>query len=168
MIFLESQFRILPLNSRFFSEKSITFGKLNSIPVLLKHVLSGRFLGIDPKSKKLILGGDYSDELKGLKQRTGEINRMFKEKRMQYDRVMKNVNEISKKDIPFINEYEIDLFGKVLKDDDLIKPEIESDYHKAFLLSHTFILEKISTDENLKLRNSTFFKIRTFSNKYLK
>jgi hypothetical protein len=165
-MFLESQFKIIKVSLRY-AEPHITFGKLNCIAVMFKHVVSGRFLGIDPGTRKLVLGGDYLEELPGLKSRRSEINRLFQEKQEQYRRAedLKKNEELTKKDIPYLNDYEVDLIH-ITGPGDLIKTD--SDFFTAYVLLHSFVLEKISTDDNLKLRNSTFFKIRTFANGYLK
>jgi hypothetical protein len=165
-MFLESQFKIIKVSLRY-AEPHITFGKLNCIAVMFKHVVSGRFLGIDPGTKKLVLGGDYLEELPGLKNRRSDINRLFQEKQEQYRRAedLKKNEELTKKDIPYLNDYEVDLIH-ITGPGDLVKTD--SDYFTAYVLLHSFVLEKISTDDNLKLRNSTFFKIRTFANGYLK
>jgi hypothetical protein len=165
-MFLEAQFKIIKVNLRY-AEPNITFSKLNCIPVMFKHVVSGRFLGIDPATRKLVLAGDYLQELPNLRARKSEINRLFQEKYEQYRRAedLKKNEELTKKDIPYLNDYEVDLVH-ITGSGDLIKSD--ADYFTAYVLLHSFVLEKISTDDNLKLRNSTFFKIRTFSNGYLK
>jgi hypothetical protein len=162
MVNLESQFEIIHLNMRA-RGSTITFDKFNTVKVLLKHVLSGKFLAVDPETKKLILGKDYEDEYENLK---NEKYKLESEYQSQYNAYMKikeskRYDDITKKDAPHMTQADIDFFQSHGKE----FIQSNKDYFKAYIMQRAFILEKVSSDESLHLNNSTFIKIRTFNNK---
>jgi hypothetical protein len=162
MVNLESQFEIIHLKNKA-RGTSITFDKFNTVKVLLKHVLSGKFLTVDPNTQKLVLGKDYEDEFENLKRDRSKLENDYQ---IQYNAYMrlkeaKRFEDITKKDAPNLTQADIDFFQAHGKE--LI--QTNKDYFKAYLIQRTFILEKVSSDESLNLNNSTFLKIRTCNNK---
>jgi hypothetical protein len=164
MVNLESQFEIIHLKMKA-RGTTIAFDKFNTVKVLLKHVLSGKFLAVDPDTQKLVLGKDYEDEFENLKRDKNKIESDYQAQYYSYMKLKeaKRFEDIMKKDAPNLTQADIDFFQSQGKE--LIQNN--KDYFKAYLMQRTFILEKVSSDESLNLNNSTFLKIRTYNNKCL-
>lgn len=133
--------------------------------MLFKHILSGKFLSIDPDTKKLILSNDFEHHFEDIKKNKIRIQREYYERYHSYTKLKetKKFEDINKKDNPLLTQADIDFYaghGSELFNQD-------SDYLYAYLQRHTFVLEKVSSDESLNLNNSTFLKIRSPNNKYI-
>jgi hypothetical protein len=94
-----------------------------------------------------------------------EIEKEYGERYNAYLRLKesKKFEEVTKKDSQTLTQVDIDYYqhhGKTL----FISDE---DYFLAYTMLHTFVLEKVSSDESLSLNNSSFLKIRTPTNLFL-
>src|SRR3990167_1104667 len=161
---LESQFQLLSPNLKS-SGSRIKFDKFGSTPVIIKHVLSGKFLCIDPQTQKLVLGGDFEEEYERIKSNRSKLEKDYQDRHAAYSRLResKKSDEISKRDGHNFTQREIEMFqshGSVLF-------QTEEDYFLVYVMIRTFVLEKVSSDESSSLNNSTFLRIRTFDSKHL-
>jgi hypothetical protein len=164
LINIESQFQLIHVTMRS-TGGTITFDKFNTASVLVKHVLSGKFLWLDPVTRHLALSPDFEDALDYLKNNKKEIEKEYGERYNAYLRLKesKKFEEVTKKDSQTLTQVDIDYYqhhGKTL----FISDE---DYFLAYTMLHTFVLEKVSSDESLSLNNSSFLKIRTPTNLFL-
>ena len=164
MVNLESQFQLVHINMKT-AGTTVTFDKFNSVKVLLKHVISGKFLCIDPETHKLVLGKDFQEEYDQLVKNSGKLEDAYKESYQKYMIIKeaKKFDEITKKDAPNLTQADIDFFQT--HGEKLIQSN--KDFYEAYIRQRSFILEKVSSDESIHLNNSTFLKLRTFRDTFL-
>jgi hypothetical protein len=164
MVNLESQFELVHVGMKA-RGGSISFDSFNSVKVMLKHVLSGKFLTVDPVSKLLVLGDDYEEALEGLRDARSQIEADYQAQYSQYVRLKeaKRFEEITKKDAPLLTQADIEFFQA--NGHELLQSA--ADYFKAYQLQRTFTLEKVSSDESVNLNNATFLKIRAHGHRTL-
>jgi hypothetical protein len=161
---IEGMFQLVHVNLKTLGSR-ITFDRFNCVCVLLKHVVSGKFLIIDELTKRLVLSKDFDEMIDTIKSNKKRIESEYSDKFSAFVRLkeLKKNEDITKKDSSTLTQNDIDFMttnGKQLLGS-------EDDYYKAYIMMHTFILEKVSSDESMNMNNSTFFKIRTASNKHL-
>jgi hypothetical protein len=161
---LESQFQLISpcLKS---SGLRIKFDKFGSAPALFRHVLSGKFLTIDPETQKLVLGGDFEQDYEKIKSNRSKLEKDYQDRYAIYTRLKesKKAEEISKRDGHDFTQGEITMFqnhGATLF-------QTEEDYLIVYVMLRTFFLEKVTSDESSSLNNSTFVRIRTHEGKHL-
>lgn len=161
---IECQFQVIPITLKG-QGKKIKFDRFNSVSCLLKHVLSGKFLYLDPKTGQIVLSEDFEAQYEELKATRATIER---EHNMLHDALLrqkeqKGLEQVTKKDFPWISQRDIDIVQQRLDPSNL-----HSDLLFSYVYKHTFILEKASAEDLNTLSHVTFFRIRTSPTGHMK
>jgi hypothetical protein len=161
---IECQFQIVPITLKG-QGKKVQFDRFNSVACMLKHVLSGKFLYLDQKTGQIVLSEDFEsqyEELKATRNATErEHNELHSALVKQVDQ--KGVEQISKKDFPWVCQRDIDIVQQRLDPSNL-----HHDLLFTYVYKHTFILEKASAEDLNTLNHVTFFRIRTSAKGHMK
>lgn len=145
VISIEAHFQIVPLNVKDLG-RPILYNKKNSVPCLLKNLLTGKFLKEDA-NKEIVEVDNFAAELKNLQIKKDTYTNEFDEKKKKIDAGNFDADEF--------HEIELEVF-KTKSKSYLSTPMF---MFKLFLQHMTFKVVKMSSDNDHSMNTSNFFKI---------